>query len=130
VIKLPDWKDPIIFTLLVALAICAVLAIAQRVQLGNARERITALEGIRDTLNRDIGVVETQRDEAVAKNSHMSRRLDEQSQAIAQIKTQAEASQAKAGAAARVVLAERPKLPAGHGPAVMNAWLRDTFSSR
>lgn len=51
-----------------------------------------------------------------------------QNTAILGLQTKADTFEAQAAIRARHMLARRPPLPAGHGPAVMNAWLRETFT--
>jgi len=57
--------------------------------------------------------------------------VEAQNTAILDLQTKADTFEAQAAAAARAALLagaqRRAKLPAGHGPAVMNAWLRETF---
>jgi len=57
--------------------------------------------------------------------------IEAQNTAILDLQTKADTFEAQATAAARAALLagaqRRAKLPAGHGPAVMNAWLRETF---
>ena len=57
--------------------------------------------------------------------------VEAQNTAIRDLQTKADTFEARAAAAARAALLagaqRRAKLPAGHGPAVMNAWLRETF---
>lgn len=127
-IKLPDWKDPIIFALLVVLVIAIVLNIAQRWQLSNARDALTTMTAKRDAALRDAGALELERNSATAANEAFARIVQEQGNAIISMRAEADARQSKAGAAARAVLKERPRLPAGHGPTEMNAWLVETFA--
>jgi hypothetical protein len=126
-IKLPDWRDPIVFALLVALAIVIALNIFQRIQIAGVRQELSVVSAARDAALRDTGALKVQRDDAVAVNANMARRLDEQSRQVASLQAAGQAREQKAASAARVVLAERPRLPAGHGPAAMNAWLQDVF---
>jgi len=57
--------------------------------------------------------------------------VEAQNTAILDLQTKADTFEAQATAAARAALLagaqRRAKLPVGHGPAVMNAWLRETF---
>lgn len=53
--------------------------------------------------------------------------VEAQNDAIHEWKNKAEAFEAQATIRARAALQRRPALPAGHGPAVMNTWLRETF---
>ena len=59
--------------------------------------------------------------------------IEAQNSAILDLKAKADTFEAQAAAAARAALLagerRRAALPAGHGPAVMNAWLRDTFGA-
>ena len=54
--------------------------------------------------------------------------VEAQNDAIQLWQTKAEAFEAQATIRARHALQQRPPLPTGHGPAAMNAWLRETFT--
>jgi hypothetical protein len=54
--------------------------------------------------------------------------VEAQNTAILAWQAKAQAAEDQATAAARAVLQRRPPLPTGHGPAVMNTWLRETFT--
>jgi hypothetical protein len=127
-LKLPDPRDPIIFTLLVVLVIAIVslgVTIWQKrgleADLARAEAEATALAADRDA-------VLHQRDEALRAHHALARMVQSQGEAIMALKRDAEARQSKAGAAARAVLAEPADIPEGRGPEAMNAWLRASFS--
>lgn len=126
-IRLPDWKDPIIFALLVVLVLSIVLNIAQRWQLGNARDALATMTAERNEAQREAGALELQRNEATAANEAFARMVQQQGNAIISMRAEAESRQSKAGAAARAVLKEPIRLPSGHGPVEMNAWMRETL---
>lgn len=127
--NLPSVRDPIIWALTVVLLIVIVslgITIWQNHSLETDLARSQA-EAV--ALKADRDAVLAQRDEAIAANAAAARVLDAQSRAVATMKRAAEARQTTAGAAARVILAEKPALPEGHGPAVMNSWMREQFGS-
>lgn len=57
--------------------------------------------------------------------------IETQNTAIRDLQTQSDMFESEAAAAVRTILRDgerrRRQLPAGHGPAVMNTWLRETF---
>lgn len=55
--------------------------------------------------------------------------VEAQNAAIREWQTKAEVFEAQAAHRARAALHRRPPLPTGHGPAAMNAWLRETFAT-
>lgn len=69
-----------------------------------------------------------QRDEAVAINGRLNRRIDEQNRAVqAMRQTGEERARRASRAATRVLNAPAPPPPAGSGPAVMNEAMRRFF---
>jgi len=69
--------------------------------------------------------------EARAQVQTLQGAVEAQNTAILDLQTQADLSAARATAAARAALLagerRRQRLPTGHGPAAMNAWLREAF---
>jgi hypothetical protein len=77
------------------------------------------------------GQLETQLAKANQTIAERDTAIAKQNVEVDNFKAAAEIYAAQASAAARAALLagerRRAKLPAGHGPAVMNAWLRETF---
>jgi len=126
---LPNWRDPVVFALLVALfvALVALGITAWNTHTLNAELAASMLET--EQVKADRAAVQAQRDDARRENEAFARMVQEQGAAIVELQSAAEQRQAKAGAAARAVLKEPLRLPSGHGPKEMNAWLRASVSS-
>lgn len=127
-LKLPDWKDPIIFALLVVAGVTALAAGIQTWRLHTARAELAESRQDLAEVKADRSAVLAQRDEALAANGALQRSLQAQSQAVSALKAAADESETKALAAARATLRKPFTPPAGNGHLAMNAWLRDTFT--
>lgn len=128
-LKLPDWKDPIIFTLLVVAGIVAMAAGIQTWRLHGARVDLAESRQELAEVKADRSAVLVQRDQALAANGALQRSLQAQSQAVAALKAAADEHETKALAAARATLRKPFTPPASNGHLAMNAWLREQFGS-
>lgn len=129
-IRLPDARDPIIFAMLVVLAIALLsmgVTIWQKrgleVELAESRQELAETVADRDALK-------AQRDAALTNNAALARAVQEQSERVRALRTEASARETRAGTAARTVLADRIVVPEGRGPEALNRWLRESFSSQ
>lgn len=127
--KLPDWRDPVVFALLVALTVALVGMGITAWKNHSLRADLAVSKLETEQVKGDRAAVQAQRDDARRANEAFARMVQEQGAAIVELQSAAEQRQAKAGAAARAVLKEPLRLPSGHGPKEMNAWLRASVSS-
>lgn len=128
-IKLPDVRDPIIFAMLVVLAIALVsmgVAFWQKrgleVELAESRQELAETVADRDALK-------GQRDAALTNNAALARAVQEQSERVRALRTEATAREVRAGTAARTILVDRIIIPEGRGPEALNRWLQGSFSA-
>lgn len=124
---LPSLKDPVIVLLGIVLVIVLILLGFKWYEAHSLQRELTETTTKLDKAKADIAVLQSQRDGLAAANRDFVRAVAAQNDAIAKLKAEGEARQARAAAAARAALADRAPLPEGHGPEIMNRWLVDTL---
>lgn len=77
----------------------------------------------------DRDIVKSQRDQAIAANASMMRRIEAQNKSIAALQAAGQAREVKALDAARQVLSAAPKISSGHGPDAMNQWAKEFLAA-
>lgn len=104
-------------------ALALVLAITAGVQTWKLRGERASHAETRVTLSETARA----RDQAIATNQALTRRVEAQNQEIAKLRTDGERREKAAGAAIRRILEKPPPIPEGAGPDVLNAFIRSTM---